>query len=221
MHSKDSDFVVSYRTLRQMVGWIGILLPLGMRIGGRVFEGIPFTASISAYYYTGMRDVFVSTMVLVGALLACNRSPSTRDNFLWTCTGIAAMGIGLFPMEPVYADVILDKFKTTIDQCYMNTGIRGYHFIFVVVFFALAIYLVTFRFGATSMSLASKQKDRRLHTYRICGAVMTLASLWILYLTWRHESVSIFWPEAAAVVAFSFAWLVKGQVPPGFKDPAT
>ena len=55
---KNGDLVVSYLTLRQMVGAIGLLMPFLVRLGGYIFEHITTTDSISAYYYTGMRDIF-------------------------------------------------------------------------------------------------------------------------------------------------------------------
>ncbi len=56
MNSQSNEFVVSYLTLRQMVGWAGLLMPITVRLGALIFEGIYSTDSISAYYYTGMRD---------------------------------------------------------------------------------------------------------------------------------------------------------------------
>ena len=75
MSTTKNELIVSYLTLRQMIGWIGLLMPFVVRIGASALEGIYSNGSISAYYYTGMRDVFVSTLVLVGALLACYRTP--------------------------------------------------------------------------------------------------------------------------------------------------
>ena len=69
MSTQDREWVVSYLTLRQMIGWIGLLMPIAVRVGGYLMERIHTTDSISAYYYTSMRDVFVSTLVLVGILL--------------------------------------------------------------------------------------------------------------------------------------------------------
>ena len=82
MSTQNNEFVVSYLTLRQMIGWIGLLMPISVRLGAYIFEGIYSSDSISAYYYTGMRDVFVSTLVLVGVLLTCYRTPSRNDNLL-------------------------------------------------------------------------------------------------------------------------------------------
>jgi hypothetical protein len=34
MSSRNNEFVVSYLTLRQMIGWIGLLMPFAVRLGG-------------------------------------------------------------------------------------------------------------------------------------------------------------------------------------------
>ena len=216
-----NEFVVSYLTLRQMIGWAGLLLPIAVRLGAYLFEGIASTDSVSAYYYTGMRDVFVSTLVLGGALLACYRTPAWHDSAVAIAAGVSAVGIGLFPMVPAYAPEILRKYPQmgeAIAKCYVNRGLLGYHFLFVAAFFALTFYLVTFRFSAFTPALPTVQKLMRNTIYRWCGVIMAAAFVVIGIMALTTEGGSIFWPEAVAIIAFSVAWLVKGQTI--LKDPA-
>lgn len=219
MSDQDSELVVSYLTLRQMIGWIGLVMPFSVRAGAWLFEGIRTTDSISAYYYTGMRDVFVSTLVLVGILLTCYRTRAVRDNVVAIVAGLAAIGIGLFPMEPIFAPEILRKYPDIAARCYLATGILGYHFIFVTVFFSLSFYLVYFRFDALTPANPTLQKRRRNKVYKVCGAAMLVAFVAIGLLAALNRGGSIFWPETLAVVAFAAAWLVKGQTI--LKDPGT
>jgi uncharacterized membrane protein YidH (DUF202 family) len=212
MNDPDQDLVVSYLTLRQMIGWVGLLMPIGVRLGALIFEGIDGTDSISAYYYTGMRDVFVSTLVLVGALLTCYRTPDWKDNAVAVVAGIAAVGIGLFPIEPTFAVQVLQKYPDMGEaKCYIIRGILGYHFVFVTLFFALSSYLVTFRFSAFTPAQPTRQKLMRNKIYRICGAAMIVSFVTIGLLAALNHGGSIFWPETVAVVAFAAAWLVKGR----------
>jgi len=212
MKTQDPELVISYLTLRQLIGWVGLLMPIAVRLGAFVFEGIHSTNSISAYYYTGMRDVFVSSLVLIGAFLACYRTPSASDNVVAVIAGLAAIGIGLFPMDPVYADEVLRNHpEMTGAKCYVNRGILHYHFVFVATFFALSFYLVYFRFGAFTPLNPTRQKIKRNRVYRICGLAMLVGFVAIGVLAVLHKGASIFWPEALAVAAFAVAWLVKGQ----------
>lgn len=198
--------------LRQMIGWLGLLMPFGVRIGAYIFEGIHTTDSISAYYYTGMRDIFVSTLVMVGILLSCYRTPAWHDNAVVIIAGLCAIGIGLFPMDPVFASAVLAKFpEMATTKCYINRGILGYHFIFVTGFFSLTCYLVYFRFEAFTPREPTKQKIMRNWIYKICGLTMFAASLVIGTLVLLDKAASIFWPETVAILSFGIAWLVKGQ----------
>jgi hypothetical protein len=212
MTTQETELIVSYRTLRQMIGYVGLLMPLSVRVGARIFEHISTSNSISAYYYTGMRDVLVSTLVLSGTLLSFYRTPARRDAIAAVIAGLAAIGIGLFPMDPNFAKEVLERYpEMATDKCYVNRGILGYHFLFVATFFAVTFYLVYFRFRAFTPPIPTAQKKKRNLIYRLCGICMLIGFAWIGALVMSRDP-SIFWPEALVVVSFSAAWLVKGQV---------
>jgi hypothetical protein len=223
MMSQEGELVVSYLTLRQMIGWIGLLMPITVRLGAYLFQPhIHTTDSISAYYYTGMRDVFVSTLVLVGVLLTCYRTPLRRDNVVAIIAGLAAIGIALFPMDPTFAKEIIQEYPLMApdvsgEKCYVIRGFLHYHFVFVSIFFALSFYLVYFRFSAFTPPAPTRQKLARNKVYKWCGAAMFFAFAAIGVLALTTKGSSIFWPETVAVVAFALAWLVKGQT--FLKDP--
>ena len=206
---KNSDLVVSYLTLRQMIGWTGLLMPFVVRIGAMGFQHLATQGSISAYYYTSMRDVFVSTLVLVGALMTCNRSAKWFDNAMSVAAGIAAIGVGLFPIDPAFAKEISDRCPCLADHRCVIHGILGYHYVFVIVFFALITVMVTLRFPAFTPRNAEREMRIRNVIYRVCGVVMLLSFILIGVADLREKS--FFWPESVAVFAFGVAWLVKGQ----------
>lgn len=218
MSDPNNEFVVSYLRLRQMIGWIGLLMPISVRVIAYLVQHIASTESISAYYYTGTRDIFVSTLVLVGILLACYRTPAWYDSLLAIVAGAAAIGIALFPMEPQFAKELIAKYPLLGQPgCYTIRGFLGFHFIFVTTFFTLAFILVFFRFSAFTPAVPTAQKITRNKIYRICGVVMLLSFIAIGILAATKEGQSIFWPETLAVIAFGVAWLVKGQTV--LKDP--
>ena len=216
MRALDNDCIASYLTLRRMIGWAGLLMPLAVRGGGLLIDGIRTTDSLSAYYYTSMRDVFVSITVLTGALLACYRTTRPLDNIVATIAGLAAMGAALFPMEPTYAAELLARYPALGTEAhYSNHGILGYHLFFAITFAALSFYLVYFRFGAAPF--VTVQSAKRAAVYKICGAVMLLSFSAIAGLALFADGASFFWPETCAVVALAIAWLVNGQAV--LKDP--
>lgn len=204
---------VSYLTLQKTIGWAGLLMPIAVRGGGLLCEGIRTTESLSAYYYTGMRDIFVATTVLTGALLACYRSSHAIDNIVATIAGLAAIGLALFPMDPTYAAELLARYPDLgTERHYSNHGVLGYHLFFAITFAALSFYLVYFRFGVQA-SDAGPQARRRRQLYKACGAIMLLSYAAIAVLALTVRGASLFWPETCAVVAFAVAWLVKGTRP--------
>lgn len=203
------QYVIAYMTLRKTIGWAGLLMPIAVHLGAYFQQGIPLANSISAYYYTGMRDEFVATLVLVGVLLACYRSPLFIDNVLASIAGIAAICIGLFPMSQKSACEILKDYS---EVCKLQPHGPELHFYFVATFFALVFYLVYFRFSAVTSVHMLQKKSQRNVVYRICGLLMLVAFLTIGAMHLTNNDSSIFWPEAVAVMAFAAAWLVKGQI---------
>jgi hypothetical protein len=215
----NSGFITSYTTLRKAIGWLGILMPIIIRLGAYFFEGIRSNESISAYYYTGMRDIFVGTLCANGLFLLCYRTHDTWENILTNVAGIAAIGIGLLPMEPLYHSVTLEKFpamKAVLENqavCYQNHGPLGYHIYAVTIFFVAISILTIFFFTKPSQHppVNPGKKKQRNKIYVVCGIVMLLSLGSIIGLKLFSANQSIFWPETFAVIAFGIAWLAKGK----------
>jgi hypothetical protein len=76
-------YALSLLPIRATVGIIGIPLPLILMIG-EVFllrGGVQVRGSISAYYHTSMRDLFVTGPCVIGFLLArCRRWAAGRPD---------------------------------------------------------------------------------------------------------------------------------------------
>lgn len=221
MHSEEEKYYLSYMSLRMAIGWLGFLMPIAVRVGAYAFQGIWSPATISAYYYTGMREVFVGSLVLIGALLMCYRTPDKRDTWLGIATGLAAIGIALFPMDVTFAKELIERYpESCFTKCFVVRGFLGFHSLFVGAFFGLAFYLMYFRFAAHTPASPTVQKVTRNRVYRICAVVMVSAGLSMLYFTYIKYVSGIFWSEAIAVMAFAAAWLIKGQLLLKDKVPA-
>jgi hypothetical protein len=206
----DNEFVISYFTLRKAIGWLGLLMPIIVRWGAKLFEKIPSHDSVSAYYYTSMRDVFVGILAATGVFLFCYRGPDKQDNILTNIAGLCAIGIGLLPTEPIYHDLIAARFDTSAN-CYSNHGPLGFHIYVVAAFFLIISYLAIFRFPKPSRPFITKQKLTRNKIYVACGIVMVVMLVAIVAIKAISMKQSIFWPETIAIVAFGIAWLTKGQ----------
>jgi hypothetical protein len=208
----NQDLVISYRLLRKALGVIAIAMPFVLAFGAYAYEGVPWAGSVSAYYYTSMRDVFVGTMFAIGVFLCCYRGYDRLDNVLTSVAGFAAAAIGLLPMEPEYSKVLMSKYGGVGDpMCYLPHLPFGFHFAAAATFFAVVSYLVTFRFTLSDQSPPAPAKHARNRVYRVCGAIMMACLATIGILKWRAPQASIVVPEIGAIVAFAVAWLTKGE----------
>lgn len=61
MPNTENSNITSYWYLRNAIGYIGIIMPIWVKLGAYLRENITSQTSISVYYYTSMRDVFVAT----------------------------------------------------------------------------------------------------------------------------------------------------------------
>ena len=207
----DNEYIISYFKLRKAIGWLGLVLPILVRWGAKLSDKIPSHDSISAYYYTSMRDVFVGILAAIGVFLFCYRGPNQQDNVLTNIAGLCAIGIGLLPTEPIYHPLISARFATSTAECYSNHGPLGFHIYVVALFFLVISYLTIFRFPLPGRPVITTQKLKRNKIYIVCGIVMVLMLIAIVAIKAINKDQSIFWPETVAIVAFAIAWLVKGQ----------
>ena len=209
----DAELIVSYLTLRKAVGIIGLLMPIIVRVGAYFFDKIPSHTSISAYYYTSMRDVFVGSLAAIGVFLFCYRGPSAQDNFLTNVAGACAVAIGLLPTEVEYHPLVLARFPQLLtDACYRNHGPLGFHIYVVGAFFLIISYLTIFRFTKPSQPITDPERKRsRNRVYIACGIVMVICIVLVVVIKLRDFTSSIFWPESVAIFAFAVAWLTKGH----------
>ncbi len=210
MASQNSENMISYMAFRKAVGLVAIALPLFIYVGAYVFEAIPKQDSISAYYYTSMRDVFVGFLCAVGVFLCLYRGVSKLDAVVTNIAGAAVIGIALLPMDPAYDPVIQQRFPgSNAEVCYVNHGPLKFHFLASVFFFLAISFLAIFRFPLTKEPLITPQKPWRNAVYFLCGLTMIFGIVIIGIQLMRHGS--IFWPEVFTIAAFGVAWLTKGQ----------
>jgi len=211
--SDEANYVLSYKDLRKAIGIIGIALPIGLLVGKPLIDGGGMLGSISAYYYSGMRNYFVGIMCAL-AVFFFSYKYARRDNFLSTLTSIFAVGVAFFPTSPRGADTDL-------------TWTATLHFICAVLFFLTLAYFAYFIFTLPPLPKEQREPRKRLRNkiYRICGVtiVVSLALSPILDRVLsdavRDQIHPLFWLESIAVWAFSFSWLVKGGFLPFLQDP--
>jgi hypothetical protein len=99
--SKDeNELVISYLFLRKTVGWIGTLLPIVLIAGNAMFFTSDLPDSMSGYYYTHMRDIFVGSLCALGLFLVAYAGYDEWDRWITNIAGVGAIGAALLATKP-------------------------------------------------------------------------------------------------------------------------
>lgn len=206
MPAPDNSLIISYLTLRKAIGVLGLALPFVLVLGALLIFRTGPQPSISDYYFTGMRDVFVGTLFVTGFFLFCYKGYGRLDDIVGDVAGIFALGVALFPTQ------------AEGDHSHCALVIGRIHLACAALFFlALAffcLYLFTRSDGRpTAMKLV------RNRVYRSCGwtiiGAISFIVIWFLLLKSRLPDLDAWHPvlilETIAEIAFGVSWLVKGR----------
>lgn len=213
----ENALVFSYLTLRKAIGLLGTSFPFVLSLGALVLFGAGIQSSISSYYHTGMRDIFVGTLCAIGFFLLSYKGYKGVDDIAGDLGCIFAVGMALFPTTPDNAASGDARFIGYI------------HFAFAALFFLTLIYFSLRLFTKTDLNRSpTPRKLQRNKVYKACGYTMILCIvLIVIYYLLPDEGGSsievykpVFWLEAIAVVAFGISWLTKGEAISILKDEA-
>jgi len=224
-HTKqDVLYRLSNLLTRAIVGTIGILLPLIFIVGETFFlrGGVHVRGSLSAYYHTSMRDIFVAGLCVTGFFLATYLSgeAKTLDFRLSLVAGLAVLGVVFFPTMRPHLLPGVPRCGTTpmpegcspIQQQLGERLVAGIHFSFAAVFI-LSLAWICFVFAKREKE---QRHDARMATIvRSCGWVILGAVAWaivggLLKITiW--ELTPLYLGEVISVWAFGAAWLLKAR----------
>ncbi|MFL5754479.1 MAG: hypothetical protein ACJ76F_13790 [Bacteroidia bacterium] len=87
-HEDNNDLVIHFLTHRKVLGWMGFLLPFVLMIGSKLLYG-ELETSISNYFYTCFRDVFVVTLCGVALFLFAYKGyKDSRDSLITNLAGV-------------------------------------------------------------------------------------------------------------------------------------
>lgn len=216
IHENRDTLKNTYLKLRTNIGILGISLPIIVWLIHFMLTGEGVLDSISAYYHTEMRNVFVGILSTIGFFLLTYdpafvdpKYRGQKDHKLGLWAGLSAILAAIFPTAPNLSPLsISDQWFNVI------------HMISASLLFMLLIYfsIGLFTLGDTS----DPAKQNRNNVYIWSGIVMA-ASILLMAIYWgldyfNFDIISsleayspIFWLEGVALIAFGIAWFVKGQ----------
>jgi len=202
--AKDAT-TLTYLTLRKAVGAIALLLPFAMAIPWWLLRDHALQTSISDYYYTGMRNLFVGSLCAIAMFLLCCRGFDRKDEVAGMLSALCALGVALFPTTPATPSA----FQREVGRA---------HYAFAALLFLTLAYfcLVLFKMTAANRILTRKKLQRN-NVYTVCGYVilgslLAIAATKIFELKYSIVGLGpVFCFESTSLLAFGTAWLTKGE----------
>ncbi|HWC74167.1 MAG TPA: hypothetical protein VG454_09545 [Gemmatimonadales bacterium] len=194
--SARDDVIVSYLTLRKVVGVLGMALPVVVAVWGLVLEG-RLLPTVSDYYSLRTRDAFVGILFTIAWFLFTYHGYERQDDIAGNCACVLALAVALFPNRGT-------PFEATV------------HYLSATGLFLVLAYFALFLF-TKSGPVQTHAKLLRNRVYRVCGVVMLVCIALIAFyqLALSHTSLAalrpVFWLETTALWAFGFSWFVKGE----------
>jgi hypothetical protein len=193
-----APYIRSYVFMRRVIGRLALILPPLIVFGEPlVFDDRPFPlGSLSAYYYSGFREIFVGLLCAIGVFLIIYKlSERTKEARVSTYAGAAVIVVALFPTGKPGARVTTTPLQDLLGEEWVERIHFGFAGVFIFLLSRISRYWARHR-----------PERKRLH--RVCELVI-LAALGLAILTgatdWPDYGILI--AEFAAVWAFAISWL--------------
>ncbi len=216
IHENRGTLRSTYLKLRTNVGILAVTLPVIVWLVHFILTKEGVLGSISAYYHTEMRNVFVGIFSVIGFFLLTYDpgfvNPKYRgknDHRLGIWAGICAILVGIFPTAPNIEQLSLS-----------DKWFDGIHLMAVSILLILLIYFSIWLFTLGDTSDPAKKKRNNVYVWS--GVVMAICVLMMALYAGinmvNSEIISslkvynpIFWLEGVALIAFGTSWFVKGE----------
>ena len=232
-HKRDKAYTYSYRIIRLVVGFLGILLPIIFIIGEAAFlsGGVQVRGSLSAYYHSPMQDFFVGGLCIMGLMLATymGGEPKSWDFWVSLLAGVAVLGVVFFPTSrpPDLAssgtcgtpnakscsivESTLGEHQTAVVHASCATA-----FIICLAIMSFLLAASEIRSGNNSSKVAGEHKSSMFRnpalfwTHSGLALVILAAGAWAFWGARLGQLTPLYIGEVAAVWAFAISWLLAG-----------
>jgi len=246
--TRDEAYTRSYRAIRLVLGFLGVLLPIMLIIGEAFFLSGGFHArgSLSAYYHTSVQDIFVGGLCVIGFLLATYMAgePRSWDFVASLIAGIAVLGVVFFPTSrsglPIGAPACGSQPEplgcSPVEQTLGEHTTAEIHAGFAIAFI-ICLAVMSFLFATSEvlsrrerLSARSKHGSRAFRSpglffiHTLCALIILIAGAWAFLGVNFGELTRLYIGEVASIWAFGLSWLLAGfylTAPARHKPPRT
>lgn len=214
----NNELVASYLSVRQAIGYTGIMLPVLLIFYSLIADRSGPKGSISAYFYSGGREILVGCLFAIGVFLFSYKGfdkdlRKPTDRTVSRLAAIGAVGIAFSPMSWLKSGAPVEPVPTWVQSLFSKGLASGLHGAFALLFFgSIATFcLINFRRSAPGKEPDAEKRFNN-HIYRALGIFIILCT--VAFAVGSLFSVSgafVFWAEALAVWAFGLSWIIKGE----------
>jgi len=215
LSSMGPSYLRSYLVLRILIGSVGIFLPVVLIIcAGSFVDGwADLRGSLSAYYHSGMRDVFVGSMYAVAAFLVTYKIVELRfEAIVSGLAGLSAFVLATFPTElPKGASgetpLQIEVGQGTVSKVHYGAAIAFIGFLTLIsIYFAIDEARRQQGVGRLGTRFWLVYHSFFAFVMLVAGAYMILAN----GLETLPREYSLLVGESVAIAAFGASWLAKG-----------
>lgn len=186
------------RACQNYIGLVLLLMPLALHVAA---AGAPPVSTVSAYYHTPARPIFLWMLALTAFLFFTYQSPKKRDLLVSFAAGWIVIGLALFPLIGHFR---LDPADACLFGLCHSPLSQAVHVWCGTLFGLTSLYLVLGSFPTAG------EGPKRKAAYRWCAAVMVGGYVAMQLFGLLGFEAQRIWPETLALLGFAFAWVVKG-----------
>ncbi len=212
----------NYLYLRKVVGWLGTLLPLILLAANPIALSIEHSScgwlpnSVSGYYYSPVRNIFVGALVGLGLFLIAYVGADLGDRVITDLAGVFTLGVAFFPTTPTVASPASATCETVSHLSSRQQVIGDVHAVSAVLFLLFLAWMAI-RFTTTDSPQPSPQRLLRNRIYWICAIVILASAVAavvtnFLPVSLRPSFPCLFLYEAMGIFAFGVSWFVDDQM---------
>ncbi|GAA2337563.1 hypothetical protein [Dactylosporangium salmoneum] len=206
-------YLRSYLLMRAVIGFIGVALPFALVFGDMALERGKIRGSLSEYFYTGMRDVFVGSLCVTGLFLITYKVfEHNLDNSLSIVAGVAALGVALFHTDRPKGSTIP---LTPLQEAMGERSVATVHYVSAAVFI-ISLGIISLYFGIREgkrtqlRGRRSPEFWRRFHFTCAAGIAVAVVFIAVAKFTGWLDDYALIIGETLSILSFGASWLMKG-----------